>query len=126
MHVHLIRKQPVAAFVLANAPARSLFTNWLAVLKAANWLTPADILATFGSADLLGNGSNRVVFNVGGNAYRVICHYVFGAQQVHLFIRWLGTHAGYTRLCAQGRPGPAVHDLIFFPDEPAQIHRHPQ
>ena len=103
MHVHLIKKQTVEAFVLANARARTSFAIWLTARKTADWTTPVDILATFGTADLLGNGSSRVVFNVGGNTYRVICHYVFGAQQVHLFIRWLGTHAQYTRLCEQGR-----------------------
>ncbi|WP_394367549.1 type II toxin-antitoxin system HigB family toxin [Mangrovibacterium lignilyticum] len=33
-------------------------------------------------------GSNRVVFNIGGNKYRVICQYYFGRQKVHLFIKW--------------------------------------
>ena len=103
MRVHLIKKQTVEAFVLAHARARPSFAIGLTALNAADWATPADMQATFGAADLLGNGSNRVVFNVGGNTYRVICHYVFGAQQVHLFIRWLGTHAQYTRLCAQNR-----------------------
>lgn len=103
MRVHLIKKQTVEAFVLAHARARPSFAIWLTALNAADWATPADMQATFGAADLLGNGSNRVVFSVGGNTCRVICHYVFGAQQVHLFIRWLGTHAQYTRLCAQNR-----------------------
>lgn len=103
MRVHLIKKQTVEAFVLAHARARPSFALWLTALQAADWATPADIQVMFGAADLLGNGSNRVVFNVGGNTYRVICHYVFGAHQIHLFIRWLGTHAQYTRLCAQNR-----------------------
>ena len=107
MRVHLIKKQTVEAFVLAHARARPSFAIWLTALNAADWATPADMQATFGAADLLGNGSNRVVFNVGGNTYRVICHYVFGAQQVHSKdrhnVRWLGTHAQYTRLCAQNR-----------------------
>jgi mRNA interferase HigB len=55
--------------------------------------------ATYGSADLLGDGSNRIVFNIGGNNYRMICKYVFGEKQVHLFVCWIGTHTAYVKLC---------------------------
>ena len=54
---------------------------------------------TFGAADLLGNGSDRVVFNIAGNNYRMICKYHFGVNQVHLYVKWIGTHADYTELC---------------------------
>jgi mRNA interferase HigB len=33
----------------------------------ADWNEPGDISETFRSADLLGNGSNRVVFDIAGN-----------------------------------------------------------
>jgi HigB_toxin, RelE-like toxic component of a toxin-antitoxin system len=49
---------------------------------------------------LLGRGSNRVVFDIGGSNYRMICKYAFGEKQVHLFICWIGTHAEYDKLCA--------------------------
>jgi len=55
--------------------------------------------ATFGSADLLGNSSNRVVFDIAGNTYRMICKYAFGDKQVHLFVCWIGTHTDYDKLC---------------------------
>ncbi len=58
-----------------------------------------EISLTFGDADLLGNGSNRVVFNIAGNNYRMICKYHFGITRVHLYIKWIGTHAEYTKLC---------------------------
>ena len=56
-------------------------------------------IETFGSADLLGNGSDRVVFDIAGNNYRMICKYHFGATKVHLYIKWIGTHSQYTQLC---------------------------
>ena len=58
---------------------------------------------TFPATDALGAGSNRVVFDVGGNHYRLICRYHFGKNDVCLFICWLGTHAEYTKLCADNR-----------------------
>ncbi|WP_298608866.1 type II toxin-antitoxin system HigB family toxin [uncultured Spirosoma sp.] len=53
---------------------------------------------TFGAADLLGNGTNRIVFDIGGNYYRMICKYAFGKNQVHLFVCWIGAHAEYVKL----------------------------
>jgi len=79
--------------------SRSPFTEWLSKVKSATWAKPADIKATFGSVDLLGKSSNRVVFDIEGNNYRMICKYAFGENQVHLFVCWIGTHAEYDELC---------------------------
>lgn len=99
MKVHLIKIQSIEQFVRANVQSKKAFEIWLAVIKRADWDTPQDIVRTFNSADTLGQGSNRVVFNIGGNKYRVICQYYFGKQKTHLFVKWIGTHATYTKLC---------------------------
>ena len=102
MKVHLIKKQAVEDFVAGHADGRRPFENWLSMVKYANWVTPADIQQTFGAADLLGGGHNRVVFNIGGNKYRIICKYHFGNTKVHLFVCWIGTHGEYDYLCCLG------------------------
>ena len=99
MKVHLIKKQTIEDFVKKNIQSRSSFATWLEKIKYADWSLPENIQETFGSADLLGNGCNRVVFDIGGNNYRMICKYVFGERQIHLFVCWIGTHAAYDRLC---------------------------
>jgi mRNA interferase HigB len=99
MRVHLIRKETIEDYVANNARSRSSFAIWLTVLKNADWDKADDIKETFGSADLLGNGSNRVVFDIGGNKYRMICKYAFGNKQVHLFVCWIGTHTEYDEVC---------------------------
>lgn len=99
MRVHLIKELTVRKFVRGNARSKSSFAEWLAKLKRADWEVPKDIQGTFNTADLLGRSSNRVVFDIGGNNYRVVCKYAFGETQVHLFVCWIGTHAQYTRLC---------------------------
>lgn len=86
----------------SNARSKNSFKIWLTNLKFADWDEPNDILATYGTADLLGNGSNRVVFDIGGNNYRMIGKYLFGQTKVHLYIKWIGTHAEYTELCRKG------------------------
>lgn len=98
MRVRLIVKQTIEDFVAGNAQSRKPFNFWLSTIKFAAWSTPEDIQSTFGSADLLGNGSNRVVFNIGGNNYRMICKYHFGKKFIHLFVCWIGTHNEYDKL----------------------------
>lgn len=99
MRVHLIKKQTIEDFAIANVQSRKALEEWLGKLKYADWILPIDIQETFGSADLLGNGSNRVVFDIGGNHYRIICKYIFGDKQVHLFVCWIGNHNNYDKLC---------------------------
>ena len=103
MKIHLIRKQTIEKYVKANIQSRSAFTNWLSILKWADWNEPHDVISTFNTADILGEGSKRIVFNIGGNKYRIICSYYFGKGKVHLFIKWIGTHAEYNRLCKEGK-----------------------
>jgi mRNA interferase HigB len=103
MKTHLIKKDTIENYINRNAHSKASFEIWLSVLKRANWEEPNDIISTFNSADILGNASNRVVFNIGGNKYRLICKYHFGNTMVHLFIKWIGTHAEYTKLCNEGK-----------------------
>jgi len=99
MKVHLIKKQTIQNFIEDHRSAKRAFENWLTLLKYSDWDTPNDIRQTCGSADLLGNGSNRVVFDIAGNHYRMICKYHFGSKNIHLFVCWIGNHAEYDELC---------------------------
>ena len=103
MKIHLIRKETIEQYAVNNARSRPSFEEWLSKLEVADWNIASDIKSTFGTADLLGNSSNRVVFNIGGNNYRMICKYAFGNKQVHLFICWMGTHTEYDALCSQSK-----------------------
>jgi len=99
MKVHLISRQTVMNFASKHTRGKVSFEDWLQKLKTADWEQANDIKSTFRSADLLGNGSKRVVFDIAGNSYRVICKYAFGEKEVHLFVCWIGTHAEYDKLC---------------------------
>ena len=99
MKVHLIKKKTIEDYILANAGARAGFAIWLRILKGADWVNTNDILKSFTNADILGNGTKRVVFDIGGNKYRCICDYSFGEKFFHIFINWIGTHAEYSKVC---------------------------
>jgi mRNA interferase HigB len=102
MRVRLVKEKVIQDFVAKHAVSKSAFRTWLSVLKLSDWDTLEDIQGTFPATDILGKGCKRVVFDIGGNNYRLICGYMFGRKEVHLFICWIGTHAEYTKLCKRG------------------------
>jgi len=102
MRVHLLKKQTLENFARQHLRSKTSLEDWAEKLKLANWEAPGDMKQTYNTVDLLGKSSNRVVFDIAGNNYRLICKYVFGAKQVHLFVCWLGTHAEYDKICKQG------------------------
>lgn len=102
MKVHLIKRQTLEAFAHKHPRSKTSLDDWTEKLKYANWEQPGDINNTYNTADLLGHGCDRVIFDIGGNNYRMICKYVFGKRQVHLFVCWMGTHAEYDKICKQG------------------------
>lgn len=103
MRIHLIKKQSLESFAEKHPRSKAPFAFWLTAVKYADWQQPTDIQKTFGAADLLGKSSDRVVFDIGGNNFRLICKYHFGLSQVHLFVCWIGTHTAYTELCARNQ-----------------------
>lgn len=103
MKVHLIKKQSIENYVRENAQSRIGLQNWLSILRKSDWKNPKDIIESYNNADILGNGADRIIFNIGGNKYRMICFYVFGKKEVHLFVKWIGTHSEYTELCKKGK-----------------------
>ena len=87
--VHLIKKQTIEDYIKKNVRSKPSFEIWFSIIKRADWVEPNDVIATFNSADILGKSSERMVFNVGGNNYRLICRYHFGNSKVHLFVKWI-------------------------------------
>jgi mRNA interferase HigB len=77
----------------AEQPLRA----WFAEVRRAAWRTPADIKAAHRNASFV--GSDRVVFNIGGNKYRLVVAVKYSAQLV--FVRFVGTHADYDDIDAE-------------------------
>ena len=59
--------------------------------KAADWQSPHDVKAMFGSASVVGD--NRVVFNIAGNKYRLVVKFNYPYRVA--YVRFIGTHAEY-------------------------------
>lgn len=99
------------------ADAEGPLKAWMADAERASWKTTHAIKADYASASIL--STDRVVFNIKGNTYRLIVSisYVFGA----VYVKWFGTHAEYDKINAltvgqpqrpkpnEGRPKPRVN-----------------
>ena len=71
--------------------------SWYRHFLHADWSAPADVKSDFRSASILRDG--RVVFNLAGNKYRLVVWINYAYRVV--YIRFIGTHAGYDRIDAQ-------------------------
>lgn len=86
----VVTRQRLKAFWEHHTDAETRLRAWYRTVQASEWHTFADVRRTFGSADVVGA---FVVFNVGGNNYRVICRIQYTTHKV--FIRHVLTHAEY-------------------------------
>lgn len=69
---------------------------WYAEARHARWNTPQDIRNRYASASFV--GSNRVVFNIKGNDYRLVVAVTYRFQAI--YIKFIGTHAEDDRIDA--------------------------
>lgn len=70
---------------------------WHAEALKASWQTPQEVKAQFRSASILKGG--RVVFNIGGNKYRLVVAVDYERQAC--FVKFIGTHEQYDSIDAE-------------------------
>lgn len=77
-----------------HADAEQPLKAWFAEVERADWATMSEIKARFAHASVI--DSLRVVFNVGGNKYRLVARIWFPGRTV--WVKFVGTHAEYSGL----------------------------
>ncbi len=70
---------------------------WYHEAKRAIWDSPAKIKEQYRNASILKN--SRIVFNIGGNKYRLVVKINYEAQVA--YIRFVGTHKEYDMINAE-------------------------
>ena len=95
--MRIIAKKALRDYWDATPDAEGPLKAWHAEAKTAEWSTPADVKAEYGSASVLKNG--RVVFNIGGNKHRLVVHINYATAIV--YIRFIGTHKEYDAIDAE-------------------------
>ncbi len=71
--------------------ATSAMIAWHTAASAVEWSSFAEIKATFNTADWVGDA--KVVFDVGGNKYRIVG--LVGFRSKRVWVLFVGTHAAY-------------------------------
>lgn len=88
--MHIISRKALRQFWEAHADAESPLQRWYKIVDATEFSSFADLRETFPSADMVGQW---VVFNIGGNKYRLITSIHFNRGKV--YIRHVLTHQAY-------------------------------
>lgn len=98
--MRIIARRTLKSFVDSRAghhdhqALKAALDAWYREVSLANWATAADIKTLYASASIV--SSDRVVFNIKGNSYRLVAAVDFEKRIV--FVKWIGTHAGYDRI----------------------------
>jgi len=95
--MHVIARRALREFWETHPDAEGPLRAWYDEASKARWQSPNDIRARYAHASFVED--DRVIFNIGGNKYRliVVVRYRTGTA----FVRFIGTHAEYDRIDAR-------------------------
>jgi len=94
--LRVIAKKTLREFWQKHKDCEQQLKSWYQETSKAKWKSPKDIKREYPSASFLAD--NRVVFNIKGNHYRVICKINY--DYLIVWIRFVGTHANYDTIDA--------------------------
>lgn len=98
--MRIIAKSTLRAFWETHSRgsgAQAILETWYRRARHADWQTPIDVKAAFGDASILKGG--RVVFNLGGNKFRLVARINYRRRTV--YVRFVGTHQEYDLINAE-------------------------
>jgi mRNA interferase HigB len=67
---------------------------WFFEVSKADWISTADVKRLYATASIV--NSDRIVFNIKGNDYRLVVAVDF--EKGIVWIKWIGTHKDYDRI----------------------------
>ena len=85
----IVAKSTLRAYWKKHPETEQYLKTWYETAMSSNWKTPNDVLKSYANASILKD--SRIVFNIKGNAHRLIAKFHFEKQWI--FIRFVGTHA---------------------------------
>jgi mRNA interferase HigB len=77
-----------------HAALRAAIDAWFAEVRNANWRSAVHVKRMYATASIV--SSDRVVFNIKGNDYRLVV--AIDYEKSIVWIKWIGTHAEYDRI----------------------------
>lgn len=94
--MRVIAKRTLREFWEKHPVAKQPLLSWYKAAQIATWQNSAEIKERFSTVSIV--TATRVVFNIGGNHFRLICIIRYDKQII--FIRFIGTHDEYDRINA--------------------------
>lgn len=93
--MQIIARRTLRLFWERHRRAEQPLRAWYALVASADWTDTQDVKRTFGgTVDFVGD--NRVIFDIGGNKYRLVVHVSYKFRRV--LIKFIGTHSEYNRI----------------------------
>ncbi len=90
--MHIISRKTLRSFWQKYPDSQTALTRWFKIVQKTSFANFADLRATFPSADRV---NDLIVFNIGGNKYRLITSIHFNRNKV--YIRYVLTHREYDK-----------------------------
>jgi mRNA interferase HigB len=92
----IFAKSTLREFWEKHPDSEQYLKTWYDTAMSSVWETPSDVKQAYATASILKN--SRIVFNIKGNAYRLVVQFNFGKQWI--FIRFIGSHSEYDKIDA--------------------------
>lgn len=92
--VRTVARRTLREFWEEHADAEQPLRAWYHDVRKADWRSPADVKRVYANASVV--GENRIVFNIGGNRYRLVV--AVNCQYRICYVRFVGTHQAYDRV----------------------------
>ena len=98
--MRIIARRTLRDFVASPAgrkdqsAVKAALDAWFDEAKKARWKNTADVKRSYATASIV--TAERIVFNVKGNAYRLVVAIDF--EKSIVWIKWVGSHKAYDRV----------------------------
>lgn len=92
--MRIVSRRALREFWEGHRDAEDALLAWYRRVRREEWASPAGVTASYPKASIVGN--DRVVFNIKGNAYRLVVRVDYRHRVV--YIRFVGTHTEYDRV----------------------------
>jgi mRNA interferase HigB len=93
--MQIIALRTLREFWERHRQAETPIRDWFVRVRRAEWTGPADVKAQFGTVvDFVAD--NRVIFDLGGNKYRLVVHVAYRHKRV--LVKFIGTHQEYDKI----------------------------
>ena len=93
--MQIIALRTLQLFWRERPDAEKPLRTWYGIVAQASWNQPADVKEHFGAAvDFVAD--NRLIFNIGGNKYRLIVRVAYEFKAVQ--IKFVGTDSEYDKI----------------------------